>query len=126
MDQAEHLSHHLLALLSKKPSFQLSPQLCVSWVPSQSSQCPLGTGIHLAHFTDEEAKAQRGSHLPEVTQLSTQWSQESQTVLPGCKVHTLSCLANPLLHEMGRVIPILQRKMLKRVKAVVQEAPKKT
>lgn len=37
------------------------------------------------------------------------------------KVHTLNCLANPLLHEMGRVIPILQRKMLKRVK----QLPKK-
>lgn len=35
-------------------------------------------GVLLPHLTDEDAKAQRGEVImPEVTQLSTQWSRDS-------------------------------------------------
>lgn len=44
-------------------------------------------------------------------------------VLPGYKVHTLNFPTNLLLHEMCRVMPILQvrRLVLKRVKAIAKK-----
>ena len=122
MDQAGHLSHHLLALLLKQAFISAEPPtMCFTGTFTIFTMTSRKLGsvspiLQMRKLKLREVVISLRSHScqPSGARIHKQYSVAA-------KVQTLNCLANPLLHQMGRGIPILQRKMLKRIK----QLPKK-